>query len=69
MKYRVSVEKDCYVTGTVDVEAETPEQASAKVQEQISNCQLPDINWDEPVELDETVKLTGDVSTFYFEEG
>ena len=64
MKYKVSVEKRMYCTGTVEVDCDNPDQAEELVQEQInsSTLRVGKIKWGKPQYEDFSFATTGDVN-------
>ena len=67
MKYKVTVEKLLRQSGTIEVEALTPDNAEAKVQAMMLDDKAPlqtidsRIAWDTPEYEDHTFQTTGDV--------
>lgn len=63
MKYRVSVEKQMLVTGTVEVFSDSAESAEEQVAELIESgkLQTTDVDWDDPTYVDHSFTTTGDV--------
>jgi len=63
MKYRVSIEKTCRFTGSIEVEAADAAQAIGAVQLMISKgkLQTTEIEWDDGEYVDESFTTTGDV--------
>jgi hypothetical protein len=70
MKYKVSVEKRMYVTGFVEIESESPENAIEIVNAKIDSGELQsnDVLWGEPEYEDGTFEATGDVDDVYQED-
>ena len=62
-KFRVSVEKRLYATGSVEILANNSEEALEKVQERINTgkLQTTQIKWSEPEYEDGSFDITGDV--------
>lgn len=63
MKYRVSVEKQMLVTGTVEVFSESADSAEEQVAKLIESgkLQTTDVAWDDPTYVDHSFTTTGDV--------
>jgi len=63
MKLQVSVEKRLYCTGTVEVEADTPEEAIDEIERQINagELQTTAVEWNDPTYEDMSFQTTGDV--------
>lgn len=70
MKYKVSVEKTLYCTGSVEVEADDPEQAEQVVDELINSCRLrtSDVCWEDPTYEEASLCTTGDVEEAYYSD-
>ena len=62
-KFKVSVVKRMYATGSIEVEADSAEEAEEIIEEQIESGELKttDINWSEHQYEDSTFETTGDV--------
>ena len=63
MKFNVQVEKRMYVLGTVEIEANSPEEAEVKADALIlnGNLQTTECEWNDPVYEDMTFATTGEV--------
>jgi len=62
-KYQVSVQKNLYCTGTVEVSAKDPDEAIKNVRGKINKgtLQTTDVDWDDPEYEDGSFDITGDV--------
>ncbi len=62
-KFKVSVEKQMYATGVVDIEAETPDAAWKLVEYRIAagEIQTTAVEWDDPEYIDFSFGTTRDV--------
>lgn len=63
MKYSVTVEKKMYLTGAVDVDADSPDQAIAIVQARIESNELlmENVSWNDPQYEEGSFFATDDV--------
>jgi hypothetical protein len=63
--FSVSVERQLLVTGKINIEADSAEEAEAQVRKMMDKRELqtadPRIVWDEPEHVDWTFQATGDV--------
>ena len=62
-KFKVSVEKTLYCTGTVEVSAKDSDTALKRISDKINSgkLQTTDVEWNEPEYEDGSFQTTGDV--------